>query len=128
VGPLLHERLHNVRSRGTKRACHAGSSEQQTPGSSRTDPARTRILVPPSLVIESVSPGHERHDRDVKRKWYAEFGVPHYWLLNAYERTLDCLVLQGGVYEVAQTVRDDAQVRPPPFPGLVIPLAHVWNA
>jgi Uma2 family endonuclease len=94
----------------------------------RQDPSRTRILVPPSIVIESLSPGYERHDRDVKRKWYAEFGVPHYWLLDAYERTLELLVLRGGAYEVAATARDDGEVRPPSFPGLMIPLAQVWKS
>src|SRR5205807_4689890 len=39
----------------------------------RPDPRRTRILVPPMLIIESVSPGHEQHDLRTKRKWYAEF-------------------------------------------------------
>ncbi len=29
----------------------------------RADLRRTRILVPPTPVIESISPGHERHDR-----------------------------------------------------------------
>jgi hypothetical protein len=29
----------------------------------RLDPNRTRILVSPTLIIESVSPGHEAHDR-----------------------------------------------------------------
>src|SRR5687768_7990096 len=36
----------------------------------RTDVRRTRILVPPTLVIESISPGHERHDEQTKRRWY----------------------------------------------------------
>jgi Uma2 family endonuclease len=92
----------------------------------RQDPTRARILVPPSIVIESLGPGHERHDRDVKRKWYAEFGVSHYWLLDAYERTLELLVLRAGAYEVAATARDDGEVLPPSFPGLAIPLGQVW--
>lgn len=37
----------------------------------RPDPERTRILVPPTLVIESVSEGHEAHDRKTKFAWYA---------------------------------------------------------
>jgi Uma2 family endonuclease len=93
----------------------------------RADPDRTRIMVPPSLIIESVSPGHERHDHRVKRKWYAEFGVPNSWLMNAYERTLECLVLDGADYRVDQAARDTSDVRPGMFPGLVIPLTEVWR-
>src|SRR4051812_16238976 len=36
-----------------------------------------RILIPPTLIIESLSPGHEAHDRETKRRWYAEAGVPN---------------------------------------------------
>ena len=93
----------------------------------RGDPDRTRILVPPSLVIESISPGHERHDRNVKRKWYAEFGVPNYWLLNAYERSLELLVLEHGGYRVDQSAAGDAEIRPAMFLGLVLPLRQVWG-
>jgi len=93
----------------------------------RVDPKRTRILVPPSLVIESVSPGHERHDHLVKRKWYAEFRVPNYWLMNAYQRTLECLVLDGDNYRTDQSAGDQASVRPSMFPGLVVHLGAVWR-
>src|SRR4051812_564198 len=47
----------------------------------RRDEKRTRILIPPLLIIESVSPGHEFHDEGTKRGWYAEFGVANYWIL-----------------------------------------------
>lgn len=105
--------------------------ERQEEGSRRAgrpDPDRTRILVPPSLVIESLSPGHERHDHHVKRKWYAEFGVTHYWLLNAYEKTLECLRLERSEYRVDQAGHAGDEIRPALFPGLVIPLARVWRS
>jgi Uma2 family endonuclease len=94
----------------------------------RSDPERTRILIPPSLVIESVSPGHERHDHRVKRKWYSEFGVPNYWLLNAYERTLECLSLSSGEYGTDQSGSADGVIQPSMFPGLTVPLRSVWGA
>jgi len=61
----------------------------------RPDPDRTRLLVPPTLIIESVSPGHEAHDRRTKKKWYAEFGVPNYWILDAFAKSLECFRLAG---------------------------------
>jgi Uma2 family endonuclease len=93
----------------------------------RRDPRRTRILVPPTLVIESVSPGHELHDRRTKRRWYAEFSVPNYWVLDTFGRSLECLVLEGGTYRTDAAGKDRDAVRPSMLPGLVIPLQDVWE-
>ena len=92
------------------------------------DPDRTRILVPPTLIIESLSPGHEFHDRRIKRKWYAEFGVPNYWLFDPFARSLECLVLEGSAYRDDQAGRENDTVRPRLFPGLAIPLSDLWAA
>ena len=93
----------------------------------RPDPERTRILVPPTLIIESISPGHEAHDASTKRRWYAEAGVPHYWILNAFEKTLECLVLEEGAYRVDAAGRGQAKILPRAFPGLIIKLAELWS-
>jgi|SRR5215218_393511 len=85
-----------------------------------------RVLIPPTLIIESLSRGHEDHDRITKRKWYAEMGVPNYWLFNYFERSIECLVLEGGEYRVDASGKGDEEVRPGAFPGLVIPLATLW--
>jgi Uma2 family endonuclease len=85
-----------------------------------------RILVPPTLIIESVSPGHEAHDQETKRQWYAEAGVRNYWLVNGYAQTLECLVLEGKEYRVDQMGRGNEQVRPRLFEGLVIELGQLW--
>lgn len=93
----------------------------------RPDPKRTRILIAPTLIIESISPGHEHHDLKTKRRWYAEFGVPNYWILDGYAESLECLVLERGKYRRdAFGHRSDA-VRPSLFPGLVLPLKEIWR-
>jgi Uma2 family endonuclease len=86
-----------------------------------------RLLVPPTLVIESISMGHADHDRETKRRWYAEFGVPNYWLLDAYEQTLECLKLDRTDYAVDCAGRGESELRPSSFPGLLIPLRTVWG-
>jgi Uma2 family endonuclease len=78
----------------------------------KRDPDRTRILVPPTPIIESVSPGHELHDEQTKKRWYAEFGVPNYWLLHALRRSLHCYRLEGGEYLLDASGRDREEVRP----------------
>jgi len=85
-----------------------------------------RILVPPTLVIESVSWGHEAHDRETKRAWYAEAKIPNYWLLDAQQRSLECLILDGAAYRLDQSGHDADELRPALFPGLVIPLGQLW--
>jgi Uma2 family endonuclease len=92
----------------------------------RRDLKRTRILVPPTVVIENISPGHETHDRNTKRRWYAEFGVPHYWLLDVFEKSLECLVLNGGTYQVDAAAEDDRGIlKPAAFPGLSLRLEEI---
>jgi len=86
-----------------------------------------RVRVAPALAIESLSPGHEAHDRKTKRRWYAEAGVPHYWLLDAFGRRLECLVLEGSEYRTEAVARDADEVRTSLFPQLVIPLKQIWG-
>jgi Uma2 family endonuclease len=100
--------------------------QQATKQVGKTDPDRTRILIPPTLVIESISPGHERHDERTKRRWYAEFGVPNYWILDGFARSLKCLVLDGGEYRVDGEGRGAVAIRPTLFPALVIELGKLW--
>jgi len=88
--------------------------------------ARQKILVPPSLVIESVSLGHESHDRQLKRLWYAEFGVPNYWILDALRKTVDFLRLENGAYVENARSGTTASVRPTAFGGVEVEMFKVW--
>ena len=93
----------------------------------RTDAARTRILVPPTLAIEAVSPGHESHDRQTKLRWYSDFGVPHYWILDPFQRSLQCLALDAAGYREECAGRgNDEVLLATLFPGLRLTLASVW--
>ena len=86
-----------------------------------------RMRVPPTLAVESVSIGHEAHDRETKREWYAVARVPNYWILDPYARSLECLVLDGADYHVDQAGRDNDELRPSLFPGLVLRLGELWE-
>ena len=85
-----------------------------------------RIVVPPQLVLESISIGHEEHDRVVKRAFYAEFKIPNYWLLHAYKRTLECLILDGDDYRPDISGKGSDELRPSAFRGLIIRLSELW--
>ena len=84
------------------------------------------LTLPPTLVIEAVSQGHEVHDRQTKRRWYAGFGVRHYWIVDGLRRTLDCLLLDGDDYGEVGAGRDGDVVRPASLDGFAVPLADVW--
>ena len=84
------------------------------------------LTIPPTLVIGAVSQGHERHDRQTKRRWYADLGVRHYWIVDGLRRTLDCLLLEGIAYRDEVAGHDAEVVSPPSLSGLAIPLADVW--
>jgi len=86
-----------------------------------------RLCVPPTLVIENISKGHESEDRVVKRAYYAEASIPNYWILDVYERSLECLVLKRKAYALDQLGRGNATVTPVCFPGLSIDLKKVWG-
>ncbi len=93
----------------------------------RTNLKYGRILVPPTLVVESVSMGHEDHDRATKLGWYAEARFPKYWILNGYRRSLECFVLDVDRYRIDASGTGSDQLQLTAFPGLLLPLAELWG-
>jgi Uma2 family endonuclease len=85
-----------------------------------------RLRVAPTLIIESISIGHELHDRQTKYEWYRRFGVAHYWLLNPFARTLECLRLVENSYVTDAEGHDAMEITPTLFPGLTIHLDRIW--
>lgn len=49
----------------------------------------------PDLVVEVVSPGYRRYDRETKRSEYERHGVGEYWLIDPEEATIDLWRLVG---------------------------------
>jgi Uma2 family endonuclease len=86
-----------------------------------------RLRVAPTLIIQSVSRGHELHDRRTKRLWYAEAGVAHYWIFDVYQQSLECLILDKGSYRIDQSGQGPAELRPTLFPGLTLQLSQIWD-
>jgi Uma2 family endonuclease len=80
----------------------------------------------PDLVVEIVSPSSQRYDRVKKLRWYAQLGIPEYWLVDPTARTLERLVMREGAYVIATSVADDETFSPETFEGLSIPLAELW--
>jgi len=80
----------------------------------------------PELVVEILSPSSYRRDRLVKLEAYQRAGVPHYWLLDPNERTLEVFALSGDRYTRVAAGCDDEVIAIPNFPGLTIVLGGLW--
>jgi Uma2 family endonuclease len=80
---------------------------------------------PPLLVVEVISPGTVRHDRQLKAHRYAVLGVPHYWILDPDQRRLECFTLATESYELAAASEGAEPLTHPAWPGLTIDLASL---
>jgi Uma2 family endonuclease len=81
----------------------------------------------PDLCIEILSPSNARTDRVDKFQLYQAKGVPHYWIVDPEERTIEAYSLEGARYVSTGRGAGDQVVKLPPFPALEIPLAELWH-
>ncbi len=86
-----------------------------------------RIDGAPTLVVEIISPSSGRKDRLQKRGIYQKNMIPHYWLVDPEQRTLECFTLRDGVYALIAAGMDEEEIAHPEFPGLSIPLKILWE-
>lgn len=82
---------------------------------------------PPTLVIEVLSPSTAAIDRQTKRRLYARHGVPYFWLVDPEARAVEALVLESQAYVLAVRASGAAPVSPPPFTGLALVPATLWE-
>lgn len=65
-----------------------------------------------------------------KLRWYAELGVPEYWIIDAEAKTLERLVLRDGSFVIAASLDatdgSENTFRPESFQGLEIQLEKLW--
>jgi len=59
----------------------------------------TWVETTPTLVIEIVSPGTEKNDRQFKRMRYAELGVVYYLIVDPMTKQIETLRLDEGEYK-----------------------------
>jgi len=85
------------------------------------------ISVPPDWVCEILSPGTRRRDRMKKMPIYAQYEVPHLWLIDPIDKTLEVFRLKEGEWVVAGLHEGDAKVRAVPFIEIEISLSNLWR-
>lgn len=84
------------------------------------------IKGPPDLVVEVLSTGTEKTDRNTKSKIYSSFGVPHYWIIDPEKETVEVYRLKGKTYSLAEKKRQ-GNFSSVLFPGLVFSLKELWR-
>ena len=90
-------------------------------------PETNWISVVPDWICEVLSPGTARIDRKKKMPIYAQFGVPHLWLVDPLEKTLEIFRLDNGNWIVAAVYSEDDKVRAEPFQEIEINLNSLWE-
>ena len=80
----------------------------------------------PDWVCEVLSPGTRRLDLTAKRDIYGGAGVGHLWFVDPLARTLEAFELRGGAWVLVAALRNDDEVRVPPFDAVGFPLAALW--
>lgn len=85
------------------------------------------ISASPDWVCEILSSGTVQVDRIKKMTIYAQEGVPHYWLIDPRDRTLEVLKLaESSRWVVVGVYAADDKVRAEPFEEVEIDLGRLW--
>jgi Uma2 family endonuclease len=96
---------------------------------SATDPRRqNRFWTGADLVLEVVSPDDPERDLVVKRRDYAEAGIPEYWIVNPLNETVLVLVLNKKKYRRPTTFRRGDVARSSLLVGFEVSVDEVFDA
>ena len=88
--------------------------------------ARGTIDGVPTLAIEVLSPSTARIDRQTKKQLFERYGVPCYWIVDIDARVIEVYEAVSNAYG-APSRRSDDLADLPPFPGLTIDAATLWQ-
>ena len=95
--------------------------------------ARQAIITPdgvegaPDLIVEILSPGTYRHDRDRKMKVYRQTGVQEYWIVDPKGRSVEVYNLEEGDYEMIDFATEKGAVQSKLLEGLRVDLAEIFD-
>ncbi len=71
----------------------------------------------PDLVAEIISESDENLDRVIKMDEYALAGIPEYWIIDPYARTVEVYLLQGEAYQLSIKLTEDGVLTSLQLPG-----------
>jgi Uma2 family endonuclease len=85
------------------------------------------VKLAPDWICEILSPSHEARDRIEKLQAYFRAGVPHYWIMNAEERTLEVFRRTDIGYALVLTARRGDRVRAEPFDAVELAVDELFG-
>lgn len=102
----------------------AGWRRERLPTLPDTFPVELR----PDWVCEVCADRNSRRrDGLQKRRIYADYGVPHYWLLDLVDERLVVLQLVDGVYQEILEAGRSERISAPPFDALELPIGALFG-
>ncbi len=81
----------------------------------------------PDLVIEILSISTQRHDRLTKLNLYQRAGVGEYWIVNPEDRTVQVMLLEKGLYRVADICTAQDVIKVNSLEGCYLELEKVFR-
>jgi Uma2 family endonuclease len=81
----------------------------------------------PDLVVEILSPGNSKHERQTKFQLYEESGVKEYWVVDPNNKEIIVFTLVEGKYKQQPAFREGMILRSPLFPELKAAVDDVFE-
>lgn len=92
-----------------------------------TDPWDVRpIDIVPDWICEVLSPSNAAQDRVHKANLYAKHALPHYWIIDPAERTLEAFHLVAGHWSLLGSYDDTSTARIAPFDAVELDLSRLF--
>ena len=89
-------------------------------------PDTAYFTLAPDWVCEVLSASTRKLDLHEKRPVYAREGIPHLWLVDPTDRTLEAFELHEGQWLLIASAKDDDPVSIRPFDAITFSLGDLW--
>jgi len=80
----------------------------------------------PDLVAEVHSPGTRRLDKVIKKREYAQAGIPEYWMVDYNAKTIEVYRLHDATYQSSGRFGVGDTLTSPQLPGFELAIAEVF--
>ena len=83
-------------------------------------------VIAPDWVCETVADSTRDLDLNSKRPVYVRAGIPHLWLIEPTDRTLEAFALHDGQWLLIANAKDDEPISIRPFDAITFSLSDLW--
>ncbi len=80
----------------------------------------------PDLVVEILSPSTADYDKTTKRELYERYGVPEYWLVDPYAKTITILRMGADGYNTYAVYGEGDTLTSPTLAGFALDLGELF--